>query len=201
MSFAGRRDRVSPGLRSDRHPTRREGVASYVIGSVLCLLVLWRKVFGGGNQDGALKNLCTHMKDRHRREQTTSKVQGKLALDRIRTSGEWAKPGATRHLAAYALLLMSTYREGSVEDRQAVAVCELLVQFNMMFQTEDKFLSDDMRDEIKKLGRNFTVLYSALAAKALAAGKSRRSCIYVHIGANGRSRAVTRVLGGHIVAH
>ena len=54
-----------------------QGVASHVIDGVLCLLVLWREVFGGGNQEEALKILSTHMKDWHRREQTTPKIQEK----------------------------------------------------------------------------------------------------------------------------
>ena len=79
------------------------------------------------------------------------------------------RPRPRDTFVAYALLLMSTYSNGSVEDRQAVAVCEFLVQFYTIVKTEGTLSSDDMRAEIKKFGRNINVLYSALAVKALAA--------------------------------
>ena len=135
------------------------GAASHVIGIVLSLLVLWRKDFRGGNQEEALKNLSTLLKDWSRSRGNSRWIESWAKLK--------AKAAVTRHFAAYALLLMSTFSNGSVEDRQAVAVCEHLVQFNTNVKTEDIFLSDDVRADYQEVGRKFTVL----SAKALSAGQ------------------------------
>ena len=154
--------------------------ASHVIDIVLSLLVLWRKVFGGGNQEEALKNLSTLLKDWSRSRRNSRWIESWAILK--------AKAAATRHFAAYAFL-----SNGSVEDRQAVAVCELLVQFNTNVKTEDIFLSDDVRAIIKKLGGNLQCCRPRHFQLARRLGKARRSCIHSHMCASCRSRAVTRV--------
>ena len=63
----------------------------------------------------------------------SSRIRGKLKIERIRTSGDWpklkAKAAAIRHIAKFALVLAHKYDSGSEHDRIKVAVCQLLVQF------------------------------------------------------------------------
>ena len=65
-----------------------------------------------------------------------------------------------------------------------------------MSKTEDIFLSDDARAEIKKLGGTSQCCRPTHWQLARRFGKARRSCIYSHMCANGRSRVVTRVRRG-----
>ena len=94
----------------------------------------------------------------------SSKLQGGLTVERVRTSGGWpklrAKAAATRHLANFALELVREF--GRAEDRKVLAVCQLLCRFYDILNAEPMFVSD----EILELGRRFGALYLALSREA-----------------------------------
>ena len=79
-------------------------------------------------------NFKNHLQNWYKtRNRGESRIQGKLTIDRIKTSGGWpklkAKAAATRHLATFALFLCRKYHNGSGLDDRMQAVCELLVRF------------------------------------------------------------------------
>ena len=86
-----------------------QGVASHIIANVMWLFAVVRGVFGGATQDERVKKLMAHMNEWYRSSQPSSRLKGKLTVERVRTSGQWpklkAKAAATRHLAVYALSL------------------------------------------------------------------------------------------------
>ena len=107
-----------------------QGVASHVIANVMWLFAVVRGVFGGRTQDDKVKKLMAHMNKWYSGSKPSSRLKGKLTVERIRTRGGWpklkAKAAATRHLAGYALSLAREFGTGGVVDRQVLAICQFL---------------------------------------------------------------------------
>ena len=148
------------------------GVASHIVGNVFWLYAVSRRVFGpGGTQEMAIQALNRHMKEWYKttRATVTSRLQGNLSADRVRTSGGWpklkAKAAATRHLASYALFLVQTF--GTDEDREVLAVCQLLCRFYQILSDEPMFLSASAKTEIARVGFRLANIYSVLSRRAL----------------------------------
>ena len=148
------------------------GVAAHIIGNVFVILAIHRAVFGGRTYDDRVKRLQQHLNDWYRRTRATSKLQGAITLERLRTDGGWpklkAKAAATRNLADYALELMETYGNAGIEDDMAKSICRLLVRFYTILREEDLILSDAAKVELPELGQRLGVLYASLSARALA---------------------------------
>ena len=57
----------------------------------------------------------------------SSRIQGKLALERVRANASWpqrkARAAQTRHLAEYVLHLVETFRGHGGEDNEMFMVC------------------------------------------------------------------------------
>ena len=146
-----------------------QGVASHIIGNVFWLLAVKRRAFGGRTQEQQVKALDKHMVQWYKDTKAESRVQGKLTIERVRTSGKWpklkAKVAATRHLAAYALHLVETF--GTDADGQVRALCQLLLRFYQLLASESQFLSEGAKAELPVLGSNLAIIYSALSAQAI----------------------------------
>ena len=152
-----------------------QGIASHIVGNVIWLVVVSRKKLGGTSKESLIAAVNQHLKQWYKSAGAgLHKLQGKLTIERVRTRGSWpklkAKAAATRHLAAYALHLMSTFGRDTAEDRRALAVCQLLVKFYELLDSEGVYLSKASKAEISKLGTRICILYSGLAADAAAAG-------------------------------
>lgn len=147
-----------------------QGVASHIIANIMWVFAVVRGVLGATNQADRVKKLHAHMQSWYKATREDTRVQGKLSVERIRTQGNWpklkAKAAATRHLAKYALSLVQEFGGASVEDRRMLAVCQLLVRFYAMLDTESHFLSASARIELPKLGQQLVGLYTALATDA-----------------------------------
>lgn len=145
-----------------------QGVASHIIGNVFWLIAVQRLAFGRGSREEIIKRLDKHLRGWYSRTRCESHVQGKLTVDRVRTSGGWpklkAKAAATRHLAAYALHLARTF--GRAEDRLVIAVCTLLCEFYSILENESMFLSEPARSRLPEVGRQLAVLYTQLAEES-----------------------------------
>ena len=78
-----------------------QGVASHVIGNVFWVMIT-RHVWGHTTQEESTAALYQEMQAWYSRTREKSRVQGKLTIERVRTSGGWpklkAKAAATRHL-------------------------------------------------------------------------------------------------------
>ena len=145
-----------------------QGVASHIIANIFWLLAVLRGVFGGRAQEERIANLFAHMKSWYKGWKPSSRLQGKLSVERVRTQGGWpklkAKAAATRHLAEYALLLMQEF--GTPEDRPVLAMSQLLCRFYQILSDESMFLGHDARRELPTVGRRLAMLYASVAEKA-----------------------------------
>ena len=119
-----------------------QGVASHIIANVLWVFAVLRAVFGGRTYEDSVKKLQEDINKWYKQIKVGSKVQGKLNVERLRTSGGWpklkAKAAATRNLAGYALSLVQEH--GKPEDARMLAVCQLLVKFYKILESESQFL-------------------------------------------------------------
>ena len=79
-----------------------------------------------------------------------------MSLGRLRTQGQWpklkAKSAATRHLAPYALHLITTYQDGSGNDAMSLASRKLLCRFYEVLDSQQQFLDEGAREELPMLG-------------------------------------------------
>ena len=102
----------------------------------------------------------------------STKIQGKLTYQRIKTSADWpklkCKAAATRHLSHYALYLATTYNDHSIHAERRKGVATKLVRFYTICETEGRFLSAAARAEMVVLSRDFMAMYAHLSAEALA---------------------------------
>ena len=149
-----------------------QGVASHVLGNVMWLYAIVRRVFGaGGTQESAINALQRHLDEwyKNNRVAKESCLQGKLTIERIRSSKGWpklkAKAACTRHLAAYAVHLAQRF--GTAEDRPVMAVCQDLLRLYQILDSEPMFLSPSAKLAISKVGTRLATLYSSLAQSAL----------------------------------
>ena len=153
------------------------GVASHAIGNTMWHFAVKLRVFGGATQEAAIAALNKHpdgwYKTSFSSSSSASKIQGKVTVERIRTSKSWpklkAKAAATRHLAKYALYLVQTF--GRPEDRAILAVCQLLVEFYQLINDEPLFMSASGKARIATVGQKFAIIYSSLSQQSLEAGE------------------------------
>ena len=145
------------------------GFASHVIGNIFheCCK---QHAFGESTIDGNLEKLAEkiylYYKDN---KQITSKLQGKLTKERVKTSKGWlklkAKAAQTRHLAPFALALAREHLEP-----RRIAICQLLCTFHAMLDEEGMFLSEEAKIRMPILGQRMCGLYAQLSSAALAQG-------------------------------
>ena len=147
-----------------------QGVASHIVANVLWTFAVCRKVFGGKTQQEQVANLFAHMNAWYKKVKEKTKLKGKLTVERLRTKGDWpklkAKAAATRHLARYALQLCFEFASTAAEDRQMVAVCQLLVRFYEIMESESQFLGAAAKRELPTLGSQLVGIYTGLATAA-----------------------------------
>ena len=148
-----------------------QGVASHIVANVLWAFAVCRKVFGGNTQKEQVANLFAHMNRWYAKVKEKTKLQGKLTVERLRTKGDWpklrAKAAATRHLARYALQLCHEFGRAAEEDRKMVAVCQLLVRFYEIMDSESQFLGAAAKRELPTLGMQLVGIYTDLATAAI----------------------------------
>lgn len=145
------------------------GVAAHIIGNIFWELIS-AHAFGKPNQQENAAELEKRMHSHYKTHKTSGKLQGKLVVERIRTSKGWpkikAKAAAVRHLAPFAVELAKEFNTGTLHDRRRVALAELLVEFYKILQSEDMFLNPDARVRLPELGYDLCMLYSNLADEA-----------------------------------
>ena len=99
-----------------------------------------------------------------------SKLQGKLTIERLKTTNGWpklkAKAAAARHLAKFALTLATRHL-----DKRRMAICALLCRLYHLLESEQQFLGMEAEAELPGLGRRLAELFASLAADAHRAKK------------------------------
>lgn len=142
-------------------------MSSHLIGNVFFEIVSVEKPWGR-TMEANTTALYADMKEYTKKD--SSRLQGKLTIERIRTSGDWpklkAKAACTRHLSFYARSLCERFNSGSVHDQRRLALCKLLCQFYTAVESEGMFMRAETKAEIARLGSQFVGLYSALAMEA-----------------------------------
>ena len=147
-----------------------QGVASHIVANVFWLFIK-RKVFAPHLTQGQqVPKLYSAMQAHYKESKETSKIQGKLTVERIKTKGDWpklkAKAAATRHLATFALHLIRKYGDGSLHDKRVLGVCQLLCGFYEIIRDEGMFFSAAAQTKMSKTGSSLCVLYSQLLKQA-----------------------------------
>ena len=80
-----------------------------------------------------------------------------------------AKAAQTRHLAAYALELIQRF--GKPEDREVLAVTQLLCEFYKIIENESVYMSPQAKVDMPRIGRQLCHIYAGLAQQALLRGE------------------------------
>ena len=149
------------------------GVAAHIIGNILFIFGVLRAVFGGSVYTERVAKMFEALKAWYSRTKCTSKIQGKLTLDRIRPNGDWpklkAKAAAVRHMARFCLWIVETH--GTSDDHLILQVIGLLVAFYDIMESESQFLSDHAKNTLPKIGQRLAYVYSQLAKQAFDAGQ------------------------------
>jgi hypothetical protein len=159
-----------------------QGIGSHIVANIIWLIAMVRGCFGGRNQGERIANCGKHLKKWYKDTKCKYRIQGKLTLERVRaTAADWpklrAKAAQTRYLARYALHLMSTF--GNFEsldewtkthDELALGVCQMLVRFYELLDSEAHFVSDLGKTEFGNVGNNLGAMYSRLAQMAFSRG-------------------------------
>ena len=146
------------------------GVAAHIIGNS-CLEIMQLGQWGSA-QSEQLEALSSDIASWYKKTKSSkkSRLQGKLTIDRLRSSQSWpklkAKAAATRHLAAYAATLCQQYDDGSRHARNRRAVAELLARFYEIIGGEGMSLTTEAKRALPELGRRLCVLYNALSFEA-----------------------------------
>ena len=160
------------GVMADVLHALDQGVASHLVGNAWWEL---QEVFGASTQSRRIALLEADCKRWHREKGLEYTLQGKLTVERVRTSAEWpklkAKGAATRHLLDYTVHLAATHNGGSRHDMNRLAACQLLQTFYKTCESEGRYLSGDARRTIAPLARRFMGVYRQLSAEALAQKK------------------------------
>ena len=106
-----------------------------------------------------------------------SKIQGRLTVQRLRTSKSWpklkAKGAGTRHVVEFALDLASRHSTDSPHDRKRLAVLQLLLNFYRIISAEGMHLSTAAKEQLPILGRQLHSLYNDFWPQRQQCGKSR----------------------------
>ena len=85
------------------------GVAAHVVGNLFIKCIL-QNAWGAGTQAKNVAALDEDMNEWRKANQVTSRIQGRLTMERLRSAASKypklkAKGAATRHLVGFALLL------------------------------------------------------------------------------------------------
>ena len=158
------------------------GVSAHLVGNVF-----WEVISAKPWASTTEANVSELHKDLNEfTKKDTSRLQGKLTIERIRTTAEWpklkAKAACTRHLSVYEYHIAQRFYSGSLHDQRREASCKLLCRFYEIIADEHMFLPDDHRKELKTLGGQLVGLYTSLAQEALENGiRAWKMTAKVHI--------------------
>ena len=146
-----------------------QGFASHVIGNILWECVCMH-AWGPTTQEGNVERLMDEMKQWYKESKTgKTKIQGKLSIERLKTSKQWpklkAKAAATRHLARFALQLAEKHLP-----QLQIMLAQMLCRFYKIVDAEAMFMSAEAKAELPGLGRRLCEVYSILSAQAVDRG-------------------------------
>ena len=156
------------------------GICASIIGNVLWILAVRRRVFGGGTMAQAVELLRNDLTAWYKEVQENSRLKGKLSVARLRGPDGYpklkAKAAATRHMLPYAINLLQRFAVTDAEsddkthDDRATLVLAYLQRFYDILYEQGQLMTQDAKTEIAELGRRLAIIYVALARDSLGAG-------------------------------
>jgi hypothetical protein len=153
-----------------------QGVAVHTIANIF-VEVMNTGAFGSNQKEQAAK-LHTAMNEWYKLQPNSTKssrLQGELTYERIKTSGDWpklkCKAAATRHLAEFAAMLAQKYNTGTVHDQRRQLVADMLVKFYKTIDQGGMVLRDLELGTLSHTASSFLGAYAALSKEALSSGK------------------------------
>ena len=148
------------------------GFTAHVVGNVFMELIRNHKL--GPNQDSSIAALNKLLDRWYSASRTPHRIQGRLTVDRIRTSGQWpklkSKAAPLRYLARFAAKLAKDFHDGTEHDDFKLALCTLLCRFYTIVESSSMFLSDAIKRELPEIGFKLGTFYAHLSAEAMEMG-------------------------------
>ncbi|MGB2015010.1 MAG: hypothetical protein ACPHSF_06060, partial [Flavobacteriales bacterium] len=146
-----------------------QGVSSHVHGNVLWEIAMSKRLTQEEAVSWLQSEIVAWYKRKHNKEH--ARIQGKLTVQRVKTSGDWpklkAKAAATRRLTEFVLQLAETHNSGSEHDQKRLGVAQLLNEYYTLIHAEGRWFSTFALDRIPRVVYTFHGLYAALSAEAL----------------------------------
>ncbi len=151
------------------------GLASHILANIFVeIMALWH---WGSNQQARASGLHGDIQEWYKSQPSSvksSKIQGEVTYERIKTSSDWpklkAKAAATRHLSRYALHLCQRYGSVTEHDKRRLACADLLVRFYDIIEGCSEFLPTRVKAELPTLARLLFGAYNGLSREALSRG-------------------------------
>jgi hypothetical protein len=151
------------------------GLTAHIVGNVLWLFTIIRNVFRGRTNKERINLLEVDLRKWEKEHpSSSSKIQGKLNQDRIRTEKQWpkmkAKGAALRHVTAYVLHLAVQFCNGSRYDNLVLSLCQLICRFYELISRESQFLTSEALKELPVIGHRLAEAYTTLSSLSFSAG-------------------------------
>lgn len=151
------------------------GVVPECIGNLLWEIIELHPF--GATQDANANGLHLSLKEFYKRRKTNkkSKIDGKITVNRIRTSGDWplfkCKAAAGRHLLPWCIELATRFNSGSDHDNRRLALFQCLQSVVELLQHRaGRFLTEAQKRELFEISQSLFSCYSLLANEALTQG-------------------------------
>ena len=156
------------------------GFNAHVIGNTFWESVT-RQCWGKSTQEENVLELERDMKDWCKRNKVSSRVQGQLHKERIRSTTESgypklkAKGAQTRHLMPYALDVAKRFARIApdpfhIHDALIIGVCTLCSQLYDLMMSSGRFFSEAVKKRIVAIGNQMPVMYMRLYREAFDTG-------------------------------
>jgi len=155
------------------------GICAAIMGNVLWILAVRRRVFGGRTMADAVELMQIDLKAWYTQVKENSRLKGKLSVARLRGQDGYpklkAKAAATRHMLPYAISLMKRFAvtdggsDEKTHDDRATLVMGYLQRFYDILYEEGQLMTQHAKSEIAEVGRRLAVIYVALARDSLRA--------------------------------
>ena len=148
------------------------GVTAHLLGNTCYEIMMSWDV----TQGTAVTRLNERLRSWYREQRfADARVQGKLTIERIKTSGGWpklkAKGAAIRHLIAFAKDLAVEADDRSLHGQRRMGCLTCMQRFYSILAEEDRFLTDAAKTELPQVAYTFMGLYGALSAEAFDSGR------------------------------
>ena len=174
-----------------------QGFSTHIVANTIWVIAVIRNCFGGATYAERIRRCGEHLKKWYSDTRCKYKLAGKLTVERVKLAGDWpklrAKAAHTRYLARYALYLVQTFGHleslddfARLHDNLALGVCQLLVEFYELLDTNSMFVTDQAKVSFARIGNQMPAMYSRLSRMCFEQGMrlwklSPKMHLFVHL--------------------